>query len=239
MTSLPSEAREEIANFLDSRTPQKMTPGKRRIMQAVLTAFVRDGDAGLSMRAIATESALKPASIYSHFPGGKDELVCKTVFASYVDFLALVIANTDSKGSAQDQFEHLAAAHFDFQRTNGFVRPGDVNLHADHAPSQLTEAIQQSVNNLRELYRNYIVALITQMSGGLDASSKAEIVVNILDSTAPRSLVMKAFPEQPLLKDLVIGACLGVIHSERVEAPSTTVPASDAMDTFGGTRVGY
>ncbi|MET4592668.1 AcrR family transcriptional regulator [Arthrobacter sp. 754] len=220
MTSQPSDARDEIAHALGACSPLPLTRGKRRLMQSVLAILVRNGDAGLSMRAIAKEADLQPASIYSHFRGGKDELVSETILSSYIDFLALVIANTDGKASARDQFEHVASAHIDFQLSYGLASLWELTLDAERAISHLTEEARLALGEFRRLYRNYVVALIAQMGGDVDAASKGAIVINLLDRIVPRSL--NEFPDLGTMKDMIVGACLGVIQSKRVPAPKIT-----------------
>lgn len=172
------------------------------------------------MRAIAKESELQPASIYAHFRGGKDELVSETVLSSYIDFLKLVISNTDGNATARDQFEHVASAHIDFQVSSGLANLWELTLDADRAVSHLTEEARLALGEFRSLYRNYVVALIAQLAGEADAASKGAIVINLLDRIVPRSL--NDFPDQGTMKEMIIGACLGVIHSKRARAPKIT-----------------
>lgn len=217
MSSLPSTARDEIAQSLRAMSPLPLSRGRQRLMQSVLTVLVRNGDAGLSMRAIAKEADLQPASIYSHFRGGKNELVSETILSSYVDFLAMVLANTEGTASARDQFEHVTSAHIDFQLSYGLASLWELTLDAERAISHLTEEARQAIGEFRRLYRNYVVALIEQMSGDVDAASKGAIVINLLDRVVPRSL--NDFPDRGTMKDMMVGACIGIVKSQRVPAP--------------------
>lgn len=229
MTSLPSDARDEIVRSLHMRSPLALTRSKRRLMQSVLAVLVRNGDTGLSMRAIAKEAGLQPASIYSHFRGGKAELVSETILSSYTDFLATVIANTDGEASARDQFEHVASAHIDFQLSYGLASLWELTLDAERAISHLTEEARQALAEFRGLYRNYVVDLIVQMGGDADATSKGAIVINLLDRIVPRSL--NDFPDRGTMKDMMVGACLGVIQSKRVPAPQISPLDSAAKES--------
>lgn len=228
MTSKPAYARDAIENSLRAGSPLALTPGRRRLMQSVVAVLVRNGDAGLSMRAIAKEADLQPASIYAHFRGGKDELVSETILSSYIDLLALVIANTDGKASARDQFEHVASAHIDFQLSYGLASLWELTLEAERAINHLTEKARLALAEFRTLYRNYVVALIAEISGDDDSASKGAIVINLLDRVVPRSL--NDFPDRETMKDMMVGACLGVIQSKRVPAPRIRRRDSDSRE---------
>lgn len=217
MTSKSAYARDAIETSLRAGSPITLSPGRRRLMQSVLAVLVRNGDAGLSMRAIAKEADLQPASIYSHFRGGKDELVSETILSSYIEFLSLVISNTEGQASPRDQFEHVVSTHIDFQLAYGLASLWELTLEAERAINHLTEEARLALGEFRALYRNYVVALTAEISGDDDSPSKGAIVINLLDRVVPRSL--NDFPDRETMEDMMVGACLGVIQSKRVSAP--------------------
>jgi AcrR family transcriptional regulator len=51
------------------------TPGRQRVLDAALTLFAERGYATTSMRELAGRVGMKAASLYSHYPGGKDDLL--------------------------------------------------------------------------------------------------------------------------------------------------------------------
>src|SRR5689334_2690352 len=52
-----------------------LTTSKQVILEAFLRVATRDGIASVSMRTLAAAVGLKPPTIYSHFPGGRDEIL--------------------------------------------------------------------------------------------------------------------------------------------------------------------
>ncbi|MCS5990874.1 TetR/AcrR family transcriptional regulator [Klebsiella variicola subsp. variicola] len=61
--------------YLRSFDWQSLTPSKRSILQAFLRLSTKDGFSSVTMRNLANAVNLKPSSIYSHFPAGKDEIL--------------------------------------------------------------------------------------------------------------------------------------------------------------------
>lgn len=51
------------------------TAGRQRVLDAALTLFSQRGFAATSMRQLADHVGLQAASLYSHYPGGKDDLL--------------------------------------------------------------------------------------------------------------------------------------------------------------------
>jgi AcrR family transcriptional regulator len=51
------------------------TAGRQRVLDAALTLFSGQGFAATSMRDLADHLNLQAASLYSHYPGGKDDLL--------------------------------------------------------------------------------------------------------------------------------------------------------------------
>jgi AcrR family transcriptional regulator len=88
------------------------TAGRQRVLDAALTRFSEHGFAATSMRDLADDLNLRAASLYSHYPGGKDELLATvlTPFLDGVDVL-LQLDNDELDASAwlRAYASHLAA----------------------------------------------------------------------------------------------------------------------------------
>src|SRR5713101_6867082 len=87
-------------------------PVRDRILGATYACIARYGLAKTTMEDAAREAGLSRATVYRHFPGGRDELVREViVWETARFFLRLADAVTGIKGFADQLEEALLFAH--------------------------------------------------------------------------------------------------------------------------------
>lgn len=95
-------ASQQMRQHLDAFDWSGLTPGRRNILEAFLRLAARQGYAAVTMRALGKEIHLKAPSIYSHFPGGRDEIVAESLRWDYYRFgLAALEAVADCKDGSE------------------------------------------------------------------------------------------------------------------------------------------
>lgn len=88
------------------------SPAKHRILEATYACIARSGLARITVEEAAREAGVSRATVYRHFPGGRDELVRETVGHEVAHFfleLAEAVASSDSFADVLE--EALLHAH--------------------------------------------------------------------------------------------------------------------------------
>ena len=98
-----------LAILMHLRTVQTGDVGatRSRIIDVALEMFTGQGYAGTPMRAIAAGVGIKAASIYAHFPSGKEELLKAALQEILDEFLAYVVAPLRKDMDERDQLRTL------------------------------------------------------------------------------------------------------------------------------------
>lgn len=101
------------------------TQGQQRVLDTALAMFADRGYAATSMRDLAGQLGLKAASLYSHYPDGKDDLLHHAV-APFLDALDAMLDRTDADPYADldlctwvQNYAELLAAHRAAVRVTG------------------------------------------------------------------------------------------------------------------------
>ena len=64
-----------LENYVNTFDWDSLTRSKQVILDAFLRVATREGIASVSMRSLAAAAGVKPPTIYSHFPEGRDQIV--------------------------------------------------------------------------------------------------------------------------------------------------------------------
>ncbi|MHB1910742.1 MAG: TetR/AcrR family transcriptional regulator [Acidimicrobiales bacterium] len=87
------------------------TPGKRRILEAGLELFARQGYPGTSIREIGAEAGIRSATLYSHFKS-KEEILGELVFLGHDrHHRILVTALLETGDEPTEQLRGVISAH--------------------------------------------------------------------------------------------------------------------------------
>jgi len=89
-----------------------VTATRNRILEATHACICRDGLARATVEAVAQEGGIARATIYRHFPGGRDELLQAVVTWEVSEFLTQLLADTADAGDFADWLARgLTGAH--------------------------------------------------------------------------------------------------------------------------------
>lgn len=91
-------------------------PTRQKLLHEAASHFARHGYDGASLRRISDDVGIRAASIYNHFPGGKQELY-EQIMLAIAEMLLDRIVNRYGRNvglSAEDAVVQLGAAFWDF-----------------------------------------------------------------------------------------------------------------------------
>lgn len=82
---------------------------RQRMLASAVALLSRTGTAGTTVGAVLADSGAPRGSVYHHFPGGRDELVCDAVRMAGDSISGLVARAAREGGSPRDVLEAFAA----------------------------------------------------------------------------------------------------------------------------------
>lgn len=85
------QVRNELEELLKRFDWSGLTAGRKNILRVFLQVATAEGYGAVTMRTLGTALNIKPPSIYSHFPGGRDEIVTECLRWHYYNFGILVL----------------------------------------------------------------------------------------------------------------------------------------------------
>jgi AcrR family transcriptional regulator len=183
----PSSPEEHLLRLLfhvrDLGTPDREGT-RHQITAAAIELFTRLGYGGTSMRAIAAEVGIQAASIYTHFPDGKQQILHEGLRDIYNDFLQHVTMTLTPDMSRRRQLETLLERHVLWQLEAGATGPawdaayGGLGVHGVLNENQLRE-----IAELHDLYHHYLESLfaVTCRDPG-EAKTVGEAAVLLCDN---------------------------------------------------------
>ncbi|HEX8443516.1 MAG TPA: TetR/AcrR family transcriptional regulator [Allosphingosinicella sp.] len=93
--------------------PATLQP-KSQILNSLVRAFRRNGYDGASLSRLSDETGLKRASLYHHFPGGKEEMARAVLISANTNFQEAVLGALDQPGTPKQRLVAMAAALSNF-----------------------------------------------------------------------------------------------------------------------------
>lgn len=197
--ALSSSPEEHLLRLLfHVRDVERPDPESTRgtITAAAIALFTRLGYGGTSMRAIAAEVGIQAASIYAHFPRGKQQILHEGLRDIYNDFLQHVTATLDPDMSHERQLSTLLERHVVWQLNAGEkalawdAAYGGLGVYGVLDQAQLAE-----ISGLHDLYHHYLQSLFAAVYSAPASARLSEAAVLLCDN-AYRFTSAGATPEQ-------------------------------------------
>lgn len=157
---------------------------RSRIIDVAMEMFTGRGYAGTPMRAIASGVGIKAASIYAHFPAGKEELL-KTALSEILDeFLAFVVAPLRVEMDELAQLRAVVQRHVTWQLTQGEKAPAwDAAIRQYGIEGVLADDDIESIRAQQRMYHQYVASLVRTESQ--NAPSEKALAILALCDQAP------------------------------------------------------
>lgn len=186
----------------------KPSPMKSNIVNTAMAMFTRNGYAGTSMRDIAGRIGIKAASLYSHFPGGKDDLLVTGLNSILGDFHAFVIEDIKFDLSAAEQLRSIVARHVRWQLEFGETAVAwDAAINQFGVADALPEPELAEIRREQALYLDLLTALAQETSRSSTPAPVLAAAIILLCNGAHRFLpveLQRAESIEPAARDAVI-----------------------------------
>jgi AcrR family transcriptional regulator len=166
---------------LEATSVQRST-SRSQILAVAMSLFTRKGYAGTSMREIASQVHIRAASLYSHYPGGKEQMLREGLHSILSEFLAFLITDIRSGMNAEEQLRSLVRRHIAWQ-----LDFGDRALAWDAAINQfgvagvLDEDAIGAVRREQRLYHDYLHDLVAAVTEREHAGDLTTAILALCD----------------------------------------------------------
>jgi AcrR family transcriptional regulator len=158
------------------------TPGRRNILDAFLKLAASMGYSAVSMRVLSNEINLKAPSIYSHFPGGRDEIVAEALRWHYYSYGIAVLEATDGCRTPDEYWDALVTIHVTRQLERPESDLWDLVVATDRIGGFLQPEIRKEVRNWLSICEGLYEAAALDL-GCSDAKVKASVVMTLLNGS--------------------------------------------------------
>ncbi len=172
-------------------------PGRRRVLDAAATLFVRQGFAATSMRDIATSAGMKAGSVYHHFPS-KEALLVEILEQG----IAVMVDAFDQVADTASDFHQRVRAHIRAHLSALFEHGPYTRAHVTTF-RYVPPGVQDTVVVARDHYEQRWAGLLAEGSARGDIRDDLDIgLVRLLVLGAMNSTVEWFDPQRGNLNEL-------------------------------------
>lgn len=173
-------ARDTFAHRLEEWDWVGQGASRRHILEAFLELAIANGFNSVSMRTIANAVNIKPPSLYSHFPGGRDEIVAESLRWHFHRFGLALIEAVDHAESAGEFWDAMVRLHFTRQVRLPESNLWDLLVATDRMATILPADLRAQVDDWVSLHENMYAAAARDM-GYPQPEERVRIVVTLLE----------------------------------------------------------
>jgi len=127
-----------------------LTKGKQVILECFLKIATREGISGTSMRNLASAAGLRPPTIYSHFPNGRDEIISAALRWHYNNFAKGLQLALRACSTAEEFWAELTRYHITQQLKRPENDMWDILVAMDNIVRELPDDLRAEVNDWEE-----------------------------------------------------------------------------------------
>ena len=172
--------RDEFRDYIDGFDWSRQTPSRVRLLEAFLGLVVAHGFESVSLRMIARAVDIKAPSIYSHFPGGKEELVVDAQRWYFHQFGVALLEAVDATETAEEFWDAMVRVHFTRQLLLPESNLWDLLVATDRMVSVLPETLRAELDTALDLHEAMYRAAAHDM-GHVDADGAVRVVLALLE----------------------------------------------------------
>ncbi|WP_347109617.1 TetR/AcrR family transcriptional regulator [Paenarthrobacter sp. S56] len=154
--------------------------GRQKILQAFLELSIANGFNSVSMRTIANAVKIKPPSLYSHFPDGRDEIVSESLRWHFHRFGVALLEAVEPATNAGEFWDAMVRLHFTRQVRLPESNLWDLLVATDRMAGFLPENLRAQVDHWVMLHEQMYIAAAHDM-GCSDAAEHVRVVVTLLE----------------------------------------------------------
>lgn len=173
-------ARDAFAHRLEMWDWAGQGASRQHILEAFLELAIANGFNSVSMRTIANAVNIKPPSLYSHFPGGRDEIVAESLRWHFHRFGVALLEAVDQAASAEEFWVRMVKLHFTRQVRLPESNLWDLLVATDRMARILPAEVRAQVDDWVNLYQNMYVAAAVDM-GFASPEERVKVVMTLLE----------------------------------------------------------
>lgn len=173
-------ARDAFAHRLEMWDWAGQGASRQHILEAFLELAIANGFNSVSMRTIANAVNIKPPSLYSHFPGGRDEIVAESLRWHFHRFGVALLEAVDQAASAEEFWVRMIKLHFTRQVRLPESNLWDLLVATDRMARILPAEVRAQVDDWVNLYQNMYVAAAVDM-GFVSPEERVKVVMALLE----------------------------------------------------------
>lgn len=151
---------------------------------AILNVFMRlaasRGYAAITMRSIGAELKIKAPSIYSHFPGGREEITEYCLRWQSRDYAESLLAAIQSVRNHDELWDAMVRNHCEQQLSNPNNSLWDMIVASDRVGKFLQPSLSQEMHERLDLFIRLYAATAEEL-GFRNSLEKARAVMSLLD----------------------------------------------------------
>ncbi|MFK0003090.1 TetR/AcrR family transcriptional regulator [Paenarthrobacter sp. NPDC090522] len=162
--------------------------GRQNILEAFLELAIANGFNSVSMRTIANAVNIKPPSLYSHFPDGRDEIVAESLRWHFHRFGVALLEAVAPADNAEEFWDAMVKLHFTRQVRLPESNLWDLLVATDRMAGVLPKDLRAQVDDWVTLHEEMYIAAARDM-GCPDAEEHVRVVATLLEGAtrwAPR-----------------------------------------------------
>lgn len=173
-------AKQNMKDHLDKFDWSGLSDRKKSILEAFLNIATSDGYNAVTMRSLANALNIKAPSIYSHFPEGKDDIVCECLRWHYFNFGISVLKAVNQSDSPSMFFDAMVEIHFTRQITYPESDLWDLLIMSDRVGKFLRNDIRQEMQDWITLCIRLYQSVVSSLGYRSDEMS-IRALMNFLD----------------------------------------------------------
>ncbi|MEV7607296.1 TetR/AcrR family transcriptional regulator [Paenarthrobacter sp. NPDC089322] len=174
------EARDTFAQRMEEWDWAGQKASRQHILEAFLELAIANGFNSVSMRTIANAVSIKPPSLYSHFPGGRDEIVAESLRWHFHRFGVALLEAVDHAQSAGEFWDCMVRLHFTRQVRLPESNLWDLLVATDRMANVLPRELRAQVDDWVDLHQQMYVAAAVDM-GIPQAEERVKVVMTLLE----------------------------------------------------------
>lgn len=171
-----------LARHVESHPVRSSADTRSRILETAIVIFAGRGYGGTSMRDIARGVGVKAASLYVHFPEGKQQLLRDALVEILDEFLAFILGGLNAEASSAEQLKAVVSRHVAWQlRFAAKAVAWDTAAEQFSGYPAVETDVGREVAERQDLYHGYVQALFDELSPGPLTAERSRAVLVLCD----------------------------------------------------------
>lgn len=171
----------QLECFLGKFDWSALTRSKQIILDSFLRVATREGITNVSMRSLAAAAGVKPPTIYSHFPDGRDQVLTAAMRWHYSNFAHALKDALSACDTPGEYWECLIRFHVTQQLQRPENDMWDALIATDRVADLLPRELKLEIEDW-ESFCDYMYCAIAQDLGCVNAKLGSRVLRKALDT---------------------------------------------------------